>query len=224
MVHGIHYGIQYEIYINKHIDFYNDLLQIWSSVRVRIEMETDKYNGKTKLIVIPNKIFDRQLDSNYLFKEYVSQMNKVTYNCDNKSPTEEEIIDLNFFMVSEYSKLIKHNDSLPKPLSKDEFNRLINLWSEIQDKDIDLQFWKNVSEEEQKVFETNYEYVFNSLKYQRIIHNSEYFTEIKMLEEKLTSQVVLSDYQNELVQKVLSHPKLDGLVSWHGLSLCQNYY
>jgi hypothetical protein len=224
MVHGIDYGIQYEIYLNKHIDFYNDLLEIWSSVRVRIEMETDKYNGKTKLIVIPNKIFDRQLDSNSLFKEYVSQLNKVYYDFHRKLYTEEEIIDLKFFMVSEYSKLIKHNDSLPNPLAEYEFNRLINLWREIQDKDCNEEFWKNVSDEELKEFETEYEYIYNSLKYQKIIHNSEYFTEIKMLEEKLTNQVILSAEQNELVQKVLSHPKLDGLVSWHGLSLCQEYY
>ncbi len=39
MVNGNYYGIQYEIFLTKEIDFYDDLLPIWMDVRARIEMK-----------------------------------------------------------------------------------------------------------------------------------------------------------------------------------------
>lgn len=70
MVHRISCGVQYEILLNKNIDFYDDLLPLWTSVRAKIELK--EINGLIKLIIIPYNQLDLQLPK--LFKEYKKQV------------------------------------------------------------------------------------------------------------------------------------------------------
>lgn len=216
MVHGNYYSIQYEIFLNKPIDFFDDLLPIWVSTRARIEMETDKNTGQHKLIIIPYKEFDKQLYSNSLFNSYISEVDNLSYT--RKEYTEDETRGFKFLMVSYYKKYIKHNPNLYEPITKDEYKQLLDTWREC--KKID---WGNV-DNNYKELSTHYKSISHQLIIQRIIHDKEYFEEIKGLEKKLIEQVSLSEQQIELVKNVLDHPKLHDLVSWHGLNLIDGYY
>jgi hypothetical protein len=73
MAHGNYYGIQYEIYLTKELDFYDELLPIWMEVRAKIEMEKDKKTDNYKLIIIPYKEIGQQLYRNSLFNSYVRE-------------------------------------------------------------------------------------------------------------------------------------------------------
>jgi hypothetical protein len=70
--------------------------------------------------------------------------------------------------------------------------------------------------------------MFKQIRVQIIIHDAEYFEEIKSLNKKLLEQVNFTKEQSERVQKVLqkviSHPKLEGIISWHGLTLIDGFY
>lgn len=221
MVHGNYYGIQYEIHLTKKIDFYNDLLPIWTDVRSRIEMEPDRATGQLKLIVIPYKEFDRQLYINELFRSYVRENDEYKYSCNDKFRNEEYLRSKKFIMVKFYEKIIKHEAILPEPITKEEFNELAK-----EMENLDKKSWsdEHLSPEEWKEHHKRYSEVNGILRFQRIIHDPEYFEEIKSLNKQLLEQVVLSDKQGECVQKVLKHPNLEGIINWHGLTLVDGFW
>jgi hypothetical protein len=223
MVHGTYYGIQYEIHLTKDLDFYDDLLPIWMEVRARIEMEKDKYSGKYKLIVIPCKQFDKQLYNNSLFNKYIKQNNEQSFCSEYK--TEQELISKKFVMITHYNRYVKHNSDLPEPISEQEYKLLLESWQQIYNKlNENAGIINGLSNKEWNELETERTDLFNRLKVQRIIHNSDYFQEIKNLEKELTEQVTLSEEQSALIQKILSHSNLQGLISWHGLTLVDGFY
>ncbi len=218
MVHGTYYGIQYEIYLkpNVYFDFFSDLLPIWIDTRTRIEMEFDKIYGRYKLIIIPYKAFDKELIKNKLFNQYVDQNTNCKYS---KELTEEEVKNLLFFNVCQYSKFIKHNLNLPKKMTEDEFKILVESWKIIQN--VRTAF---LGEKECIEIETERNDLFYKLKFQRVIHDQEYFEQIKNLEKELIEQVSLNQQQIALINSIISHPKLEGLVGWHGLGLVDGFY
>ena len=223
MVHGNFYGIQYEIRLTKKLDFYNDLLPIWMDVRARIEIENDKQTGQFKLIVIPYQEFNQQLYNNKLFNSYVRENDEASYSREYK--TERELILKKFLMVTHYNRYIKHNSDLPVPISEQEYKILLESWQKLCDIEAENQGIINgLSQKEWNELEEERTDLFNRLKVQRIIHNKEYYDEIINLEKELTEQVSLSEEQNQLIQKVLTHPNLQGLISWNGLSLVLGFY
>jgi hypothetical protein len=216
MVHGKYYGIQYEIHLNKSIDFYNDLLPIWMDVRARIEM--DKHNNY-KLIVIPYEQFNKQLINNSLFHKYVKENDEASYS------HKEELLSKKFVMVTYYVNYIKHNSNLPEPFSEEEYKQLLEKWQRTCDiLNENVGIINDLSQKEWYDLETARNEVFNKLKVQRIIHNKEFFEEIKILENLLINQVLLYEEHNDLIDKVINHPKIQGLISWHGLSLVSGFY
>lgn len=212
MVHGNFYSIQYEIILNKEIDFYNDLLPIWINTRSRIEMENNK------LIVIPNKNLDKQLYHNSIFNEYIKQNDEASYQI--KYTNEDQIINNKYLMVNHYSKYVKNNYNLPEPMNEEEYKKLVEKYQDICKKVND----NNITTDEFLNLEREKTKLFDQLKVQRIIHNSEFFEEIKNLEKNLINQITLTDEQNEFIQKVINHPKLEGLINWHGLNLVSGFY
>jgi hypothetical protein len=223
MVHGNYYGIQYEIHLTKDLDFYDDLLPIWIEVRARIEMAKDKETGLNKLIVIPYEEFNQQLYNNKLFNSYARENDHVS--CCSQNMHENEIRRYKYFIVRQYEKLIKNNKNLPEPMKKEEFDELVKEWEKLEK----INFTdEKMSDEEWKEFDKKRTNIFNQLKFQRIIHDPEYFEEIKKLDKKLLEQVNFTKEQGERVQKVLqkviSHPKLEGIISWHGLTLVDGFY
>ena len=56
MVHGNYYGVQYEIFLNKELDLYNDILPICIHVRKMISLEKiDRNSEQYKLVIIPHE-------------------------------------------------------------------------------------------------------------------------------------------------------------------------
>lgn len=215
MVHGNYYGIQYEIFLTKEIDFYNDLLPIWIEVRARIEIQKDKQTNNYKLIVIPYGEFDKQLCKNSLFSSYVRE-NDETKEMQN----EEYLRTKKFAMVGQYEKMIRHNTNLPEPITIEEFNQLSIEMQKLHH----INLYGNLTQEEWREHDRKYYEIFNQLQVQRIIHDPEYFEEIKCLHTQLLEQVTFTEEQRELIQKVISHPKLDGIISWHGLTLVKGVW
>jgi hypothetical protein len=223
MVHGHFYGIQYEIHLTKALDFYNDLLPIWMEVRTRIEMEKDKESGINKLILIPHEEFDQQLYNNKVFNEYIRENEAMC--CDLKDFGENFIRNSKYYMVRQYKKLIKRNTSLPEPMTKQAYDELVKEWKKIEQMNFTDE---KMNDDEWKEFNTKRSNIYNELNIQRIIHDPEYFEEIKKLEKKLLEQVNFTKEQGELIQnvlqKILTHPKLESIISWHGLNLVDGYY
>ena len=222
MVHGNYYGAQYEIYLNKQVDFYNDILPIWMSVRERIEYELSKIgNGKCKLVIIPYQKLDRRFVKLEHTENYVSANDKITFNhsLTRKNNSEE----FKYYDVKNYKNLIKHFNNLQEPISIAELELLEETYETVRKNCYDADFWNKYSEKEQMEFNTERADLLAKLNIQRIIARPEYFEEIVRLEKSLTD-IVLSDKENELVQKVLNHPKLDGLIESHGINLIEGFY
>lgn len=223
MAHGNFYGIQYEIHLRKELDFYNDLLPIWMEVRARIEMAYNKESGINKLILIPHEEFDQQLYNNKVFNSYIRENDAMC--CELKEFGENFIRNSKYYMVRQYEKFIKHNKSLPEPMTKQEYDELVKEWERLEK----INFTdEKMNDDEWKEFNTKRSTIFNQLKIQRIIHDPEYFEEIKKLEKKLLEQVNFTKEQGELIQnvlqKLLTHSKLEGIISWYGLNLVDGYY
>jgi hypothetical protein len=215
MVHGNYYGIQYEVHLTKQIDFYNILLPIWMEVRERIEMERNKNNYK--LIIIHYGEFNRQLSKEPLFISYIKENNSSSYTTPKQ--TEEYLRNNKLAIVRQYEKLIRHNNNLPEPITKEEYKKITYEMLELKLNSFD----RNMSQEESSEFSRKYDEIFNQLQVQRIIHDSEYFGEIKDLHTKILELINLDHKQMELIQKVISHPNLEGIISWHGLSLVDGF-
>lgn len=211
MVHGNYYGIQYEVFLTKGIDFYEDLLPIWIETRARIEMKKDGETGTYKLIVIPYDEIDKQLHKNALFSSYVRENDECLY----KKQYEEYLRTKKFAMVGQYEMIVRHNTNLPEPITREEFNQLSVEMQKLQHKGL----YGNLSQEEWREHDRKYTEIFNQLQVQRIIHDPEYFEEIKDLHTQLLDQVSFDDEQIERIKKVISHPKLEGIISWRGLRL-----
>ena len=75
MVHGTDYGIQYEIVLKEDIDFYDDLLPIWTLTRYNIEKK--KSGEEIKLIIFTIYDFNKQLE-NTIFNDFL----KYNYHFD----------------------------------------------------------------------------------------------------------------------------------------------
>ena len=65
--------------------------------------------------------------------------------------------------------------------------------------------------------------LLQKLNIQRIIARPDYFEEIKRIEESLTD-IILSNEEEEIVNLVVSHPKLEGVIDCHGINLIEGYY
>ena len=123
MVHGNYYGAQYEIYLNKQIDFYNDILPIWISVRERIEYELIKFgNGQYKLIVIPYQKLDKRFQKLEYTRNYMSAIDILSIN--NTLTRANNLEEFKYFDVKIYKNIIKHNKNLPEPISSEELESL----------------------------------------------------------------------------------------------------
>jgi hypothetical protein len=216
MVHGNYYGIQYEVFLTKEIDFYNDLLPIWMEVRARIEIQKDKQTDNYKLIVIPYREIHQQTYDSSLFRSYVRE-NDETKMIQN----EEYLRTQKFVMVRQYEKIIRHNTNLPEPITKEEFNQLS---IQMQELESNCSWSGNLSQEEWREHDIKRNDIFSQIQVQRIIHDPKYFEEIKSLHAQILEQVTFTEEQRELIQKVVSHPKLDGIISWHGLTLVDGFW
>ena len=205
MVHGNFYGIKYVIYLNKEIDFYFDFLPICISVRAMMEF-------KDKVItVIPYSDLDKRFYNIKESSDFIKSMDKIEYNPGVRNNREENP-DIFFYKdVFTYSDKIKNMNF--KPISSDELEAL--------------------KEERRKLFLVNDDYSIewskkitqlnNEIDLQTVICNSDYLVKVVEMEKKLTD-IQLTDQENQMINDVLSHPKLEGLVKASCLQLVKGIY
>ena len=53
--------------------------------------------------------------------------------------------------------------------------------------------------------------------------NNDYFEEIKKMERELTD-IKLTETEEELITRIIKHPKLEGSVSSHGMNLIDGFF
>ena len=229
MTSNLHDSVQYEIKLTRDIDFFDELLPIWINVRAKIELKKNYKTGFT-LVVIPYDDLRTQLYKNNLFNSYRNENREFNFiKCTtDKKHSEEHLRKLKFVMARMYETTIKYNTEyqpLPEPITKEEFNKLCKEKIELQKKMwYGNQMAPELSKEEKDELDKNikrHNEIIKQLEIQRFIYDPEYFEEIKSLNQKILDQVALSftEEQNERIKKVLNHPKLEGLISWHGLKL-----
>lgn len=219
MVHGNYYGAQYEIYIYQPIDFYNDILPISMLVREKFELiefgieqrkikRVNFSNGISKLIIIPYINLDKRFEKLKYVGNYVSSIDKLSnigLNIFSKT-RKDNFEDFKYFDVMMYKNLIKHNKSLPTPITSKELESLEESYQNELDRDCEI----TAS-------------LLNELNIQRIISNPKYFEEIKNIEKSLTN-IELTDREKTLINKVINHPNIKDLIEFHGINLIEGNY
>lgn len=222
MVHGNFYGVQYEIYLNKEFDLYDDILPICIDVRKMIKLEKITHNSNYyKLVIISYEELNKRLGKKVHIQKYIQSLNTLSYggSFNYSRKTHPELFK--YADVINYKTYIKHNEC-PEPYTQEElkicekrFQELINIYnSEI--------IWDK-SKEERKELDIEQHKLRDILNIQRIIINPNYFQEIKEIERDLTD-IELTNEEIELINKIVTHPKLEGAVKWHGINLIEGFY
>ena len=214
MVHGNYYGVQYEIYLNKQLNLFDDVLPICIDVRKMISLEHNK------LVIIPYRELDKRFEKREHVIKYMESMDEISYNYRITRKTNPELFK--YQDVKNYTTYIKHSE-LPEPYTEEHFQKLEHRVEELSSKYNELDYWEKYSSEERKKFDTERSILIEVLRVQRIIRNKEYFEEIKEIERELTN-IELTDGEKELITRILEHPKLEGKISSHGINLIDGFY
>jgi len=201
MVHGTNYGVQYIIKLNKDIDLYDELLPICSSVRTMIKILPEQ-----KICILPYSTLDKRFSENEYSKILVSSLNSIEYNtiCERNDINKDLFIYLD---VYNYSKFVKDKKNL-KPLSKQEIL------------DIELMYKKLLNDE--TYFKDVYK-LKDLLKIQYIISDREYYQKIIEIEKNITN-IQLTKEEELLIDTVMKHPKLEGLIEYSHFELVSESY
>lgn len=214
MVHGNYYGVQYEIYLNKQLNLFDDVLPICIDVRKMISLEHNK------LVIIPYRELDKRFEKRQNVRKYMESMDEISYNHQITRKTNQELFK--YQDVKNYTTYIKHSE-LPEPYTEEHFQKLEHRVEELSSKYNELDYWEKYSSEERKKFDIERSIIIEVLRVQRIIRNNEYFEEIKEIERELTN-IELTDGEKELITRILEHPKLEGKISSHGINLIDGFY
>jgi len=214
MVHGNYYGVQYEIYLNKQLNLFDDVLPICIDVRKMISLEHNK------LVIIPYRELDKRFEKREHVIKYMESMDEISYNYKITRKTNPELFK--YQDVKNYTNYIKYSE-LPEPYTEEHFQKLEHRLEELSSKYNELDYWEKYPSEERKKFDTERSILIEVLRVQRIIRNKEYFNKIKQIEQELTD-IELTDGEKELINKVLSHPKLKGSIYFHGINLIEGFF
>lgn len=220
MVHGNYYGVQYEIYLNKELDLFDDILPICIDVRKMISLEkVDKNSKQYKLLVIPHKELDKRFYQKQNSRKYAENNDLISYNHNitRKSNSDK----FKYYDVKTYKNILKHNQC-PVPFTQEELKNCEKRFEDIIEIYQYDNFW-NKPQEERKELDIEQDKLRQTLNIQRIISNPVYFEEIKEIERELTN-IELTRDEEELVLQVLHHPKLEGVISSHGINLIDGFY
>ncbi len=205
------YGVQYEIYLNKQIDFFNDFLPICIDIRKMISIE--KMNELYKLVIIPyNELDDRFVQREHS-EMYASSLDNIHYYHQINRQSHPEIFK--YYDVNMYTMYIKNSDNV-NPYTEEMYQSLENKIADISNIVNSDDYLEKYSEQERNVFNFELNLLIEVFVDQR--RNHEYFQEIKKIERELTN-IKLTEEENELVLRVLNHPKLEGVIYSHGINL-----
>ena len=222
MVHGNYYGAQYEIYLKKKINFFDDVLPICIDVKKMISLQLLNVKSDIyKLVIIPYRELDKRLEKRANIRKYVNSLDQISGSPKKKTrKTNPEIFK--YIDVKIYTDYIKHSE-VPEPYTEEHVQNLENKLEVLKSKYDELHYWEKYSSQEIKDFDSERSMLEEILRVQRIIKNKTYFEEIQEIERELTS-IELTDGEKELITRILEHPKLEGAISWHGINLIDGFY
>jgi hypothetical protein len=198
MVHGSIYGIQYEIYLSKPLDLYNDVLPMCIQARKMIQYE-EKCN---KLVLIPYGELYERFYSNPLARTWAQALDINDYK-QKQNPTPEM---KEFYHVKMYSGY-KHEPI--EPIGTEELNSISEKINELEK----INGWsKEIAQ------------LYKIKNIQSIVQDQEYFNKIKSIEQSLIN-VVLTPEEDKLIQMVLSNElvKSAGIIS-SGINLYFGFF
>lgn len=220
MVHGTCYGIQYEIYLNKKLDLFNDVLPICIDVRKMISLERiHKDSNQYKLVVIPYIELDNRFKKREYTRRYIQSLDQISFNHHITRKSNPEAFK--YYDVKIYDNIIKYNE-YSQPFTQEELKNCEKKFEDVIEIYEDDNFL-NKPEEERKEIDFQQNNLRRILNIQRIISNPVYFEEIKQIQHELTD-IKLTEEEEGLVLQVLYHPLLEGIISSHGINLINHIY
>jgi hypothetical protein len=220
MIYGNYYGIQYEVYLNKPIDLFNDVLSICIDIRKMISLEKVNRNSeKYKLVIIPYRELDSRLIKKQHIMDYISQIEKTMFN--KKITRKSHPSAFKYYDVKVYSSSIK-NKIIPQAYSEEMLKNLENQFEKLTKIFNELNFWDKYTVDEIKCLNLDIKILKEKIDVQRIIMNQEYFNEIKEIERELTD-IELTNREKEIIEQIITHPKLKGRVECHGINLIEGF-
>jgi acyl carrier protein phosphodiesterase len=223
MVHGNNYGIEYVIFLEKPIDYFDDFLPICIDTRKMFKLDKVRRNSDFyKLVIINDHELDKRFSQREHIQKYMRSLDYISYNHLKDRTTHPE--EFKYYDVKMYNKYIKYSDdieSLPV-FSQTQLEQLEQKMNELSNKYNEDDYWEKYTSEERKNFDIERQLLNEVLTIQRIISNSDYFTEIKKIYDELTN-IELTEEEKQIINKVLTHPKLEGNISNHGFNLIDYY-
>jgi hypothetical protein len=182
-----------------------------------LNVKSDRY----KLVIIPYRELDERLEKRANIRKYINSLDQISYRPKKKTrKTDPEIFK--YIDVKIYTDYIKHSE-VPEPYTEEHVQNLENKLEVLTSKYDELHYWEKYSSQERKNFDSERSMLEEILRVQRIIKNKTYFEEIQEIERELTS-IELTDGEKELITRILEHPKLEGVISWHGINLIDGFY
>lgn len=222
MVHGFDYAVQYEIKLINSVDLYEIILPICSELRTMLKYNITEIDKINKLIIIPHNNLKKRFEEKEYTRPYIHSRSSIRYNGSTVDRINNSDI-YKYYDVKVYSDYVNNKTKLPEPISiemyktlENKYNYLINMYEE------DVDYITKYSEEERLGFNKQRIELDNILKIQRILLNIDYYNEISKIYENLIN-IELTTYEIELINKVLLHPSLNGLIFNHGLCLVDYY-
>ena len=204
MVHGTNYGVQYIIKLNKDIDLYDDLLPICSSVRSMIKIIPNQ-----KICILPYNTLDKRFGENVYSTKLISSLFSEYRSFRERNDANKDLFI--YLDIYNYSKFVKDEKNLT-PLSKQEIL------------DIELMYKKLLNDETySKDVHDNIIKLTDLLKIQYIISDSDYYQKIIEMEKNITN-IQLTEQEKILIDTVMKHPKLEGLIEYSHFELVSENY
>ena len=213
--------VQYEIYLTKELDYFNDILPICIEIRKMLkysEVVVNLYESKYKIVVfsyekLANR-FNKCSTHSLKYQTILNNLWKTNY------PITYE--DKLYSDVKLYKNKIKHNSQNQIAIHPDEYINLTNTYNELNKIINTYDKYLNYTEKEIEKLESEKQKIFDILEIQNLIQetNAKYYNKIKAIESELTN-IELSEEENAMLQRVLNHPTLNNIIEYHGFNLVE---
>jgi hypothetical protein len=195
MVHGTSYSIKYEIVLTQPLDLYDHVLPICIELRSMLEFDPlDSF----KLVVLSSKDLGQRFGSNTLAQKFVSDPD-----------------------VQTYSELIVSQAVSDQVLEPALLNSIKKIYAKLKDESEDPEFWAGNSIAIQKRFEI--EKARKIIVSQDLVSNQTRYTRAKNLYDQIC-QIELTAQEQELIDRVKSHPIINPIIKYCGYKITKFNY
>lgn len=195
MVHGICYGIEYQVLLSKPLDLYDHILPICIGLRTMLKFDP---SDPCKIVILDSKTLAKRFDSNPVAQQFVSDPD-----------------------VQHYSELIKHELVPNKILGSEEIEQINKNHSILISQANEPEFWSSSAESVKK--RSDIQKTIEIMVTQEIISDSSRYTRAIELESQMC-QIELTDVEKDLINQVISNPIITPILKYSGLNLIKHNY